>query len=152
LKLRQLKSTPLVRDSGPNKVVVHKVFGLLEYGNKIQVPGIFIMVETSHTGVQVPGKVIAQKETEVGITRSFKRRQNVTGFYAVSIVAFMSYHAQLSQKRESRRSVIWSTRRYCFMLSEGRLDQHGGVLQMDVPLHFSGEPYTRINSSWCLFL
>jgi hypothetical protein len=65
LSLRQPELTQLASVSGFNKVVVHTIFDVLDNivdENKITNSKIFIMSETSHTVVQRPHKIGAQKE------------------------------------------------------------------------------------------
>jgi hypothetical protein len=57
--------------------------------HKITAARIVNMDETSHTVVQRPEKIIAQKgKHEVGAITSCEREQNVTGVYAVSASVF----------------------------------------------------------------
>jgi hypothetical protein len=92
LSLRQPEATSLATACGFNKVVAHKRFDVL--GNiveehKITANRIFNMDETSHTVVQRPEKIIAQKDNhQVGAITLCERGQNVTGVYAVSASGF----------------------------------------------------------------
>jgi hypothetical protein len=92
LSLRQPEATSLARACGFNKVVVHKSFDVLDNivdEHKITAAKIFNMDETSHTVVQRPEKIIAQKgKYQVGAITSCNGGQNVTGVYAVCASGF----------------------------------------------------------------
>jgi hypothetical protein len=65
LTIRQPELTSLSRVSGINKVVVHMIFDVsknIADENKITDSRIFNMDETSHTVLQRPEKIIAQRD------------------------------------------------------------------------------------------
>ncbi|KAG5858467.1 hypothetical protein JTB14_028550 [Gonioctena quinquepunctata] len=88
VSLRLPEAISLARAVGFNKTVVYKFFDIYEEiieENGISADPIFNADETSHTVVQKPQKIIAQKRKhQIGAITSSKRGQNVTGMYAMS--------------------------------------------------------------------
>ncbi|KAG5891534.1 hypothetical protein JTB14_012591 [Gonioctena quinquepunctata] len=88
ISLRLPEATSLARAAGFKKTVVYKCFDVYEKiieENFIAADRIFNANETSHTVVQKPQKIIAQKgKHQIGTITSSETFQNVTGMYAMS--------------------------------------------------------------------